>query len=71
LVAIISNMPQKPQYSTITEHWFAENELPCINIEDYKRISAYARKNTLHGGSAIFVDKRIDHIMKLSEIVEI
>ncbi|KAL3285891.1 hypothetical protein HHI36_000411 [Cryptolaemus montrouzieri] len=67
-------LPGQPIYPHINRYtlYLQQNgiRMPCLNIEDYKRISAYARKNTMHGGSAIFVDKNIDHKGEVSEIVE-
>nr|CAH7729526.1 unnamed protein product [Callosobruchus chinensis] len=45
----------------ITEHFFNELMTPYINITSYKLVSAFCRKRTIHGGTAIFLKKDIDN----------
>jgi exonuclease III len=40
-----------------TEHWIKEDCLPTIQIDQYKLVSHFGRKNHNHGGSCIYVKK--------------
>jgi hypothetical protein len=42
-----------------TEHWIKEDYLTTIQIDQYKLVSHYGRKNNNHGGSRIYVKKSI------------
>jgi hypothetical protein len=42
-----------------TEHWVKENYLELVQIDQYKLVSYFSRKNYDHGGSCIYVEKRI------------
>ena len=70
LEAVLCNLKQKPTCVTITEHWFTEIEVETLNLTNYRRISAYARMNKIHGGSCIFVDESLEDAAELMEITE-
>lgn len=58
-----------PHFLCITEHWYTEMQVSALVFEDYKLVSKYARRHTIHGGSAIFA--RVSHeVTELSEVVE-
>jgi hypothetical protein len=40
-----------------TENWVKEDYLKLIQIEQYKLVSYFSRKNYDHGGSCIYVEK--------------
>jgi hypothetical protein len=41
-----------------TKHWVKEDFLQLIQIDQYKLVSYFSRKNYNHGGSCIYVKKR-------------
>jgi len=43
----------------LTEHWIKEDYLTTIQIDQYKLVSHFGRKNHNHGGSCIYVKKNI------------
>nr|CAI5816920.1 unnamed protein product [Callosobruchus analis] len=45
----------------ITEHFFNEQMIPYMNITSYKLASAFCRKGTIHGGTAIFLKQDINN----------
>ena len=42
-----------------TEHWVKEDYLKLIQLEQYKLVSYFSRKKYGHGGSYLYVNKRI------------
>jgi hypothetical protein len=43
----------------LTEHWIKEEYLTIIQLDQYKLVSYFGRKNHNHGGSCIYVKKNI------------
>ena len=43
----------------LTEHWIKEEYLTIIQLDQYKLVSYFGRKNHNHGGSCIYVNKNI------------
>ena len=43
----------------LTEHWIKEEYLTIIQLDQYKLVSYFGRKNHNHGGSCIYVKKKI------------
>lgn len=39
----------------ITEHWLSDANLKCISLDKYILISCYCRKQSIHGGSCLYV----------------
>jgi exonuclease III len=44
----------------LTEHWLSDQKLNCINIKDFKLVSAFCRSSSEHGGSGIYVKNGIE-----------
>jgi hypothetical protein len=44
----------------LTEHWQSELKLNCINITDFKLVSAFGRSSSEHGGSGIYVKNGLE-----------
>jgi len=42
-----------------TEHWLKEDYLKLINLDQYKLVSYFGRKNRNHSGSCIYVKRNI------------
>ena len=59
----------KIDYFLVTEHWLLGDNLKSIKISGYQAISEFTRKNTTHGGVAIFVNCKHSNVCK--EIKEI
>ena len=56
----------------LTEHWLSNQKLNCINIMDFKLVSAFCRSSSEHGGSGIYVKnetetKEISYFAGVSE----
>jgi hypothetical protein len=39
----------------LTEHWLSDQKLNCINIMDFKLVSAFCRSSSEQSGSGIYV----------------
>jgi hypothetical protein len=44
----------------LTEHWQSELKLNCINITDFKLVSAFCRRSSEHGGSGIYIKNGLE-----------
>lgn len=51
----------------INEHWLVEDETKFITLDNYSLVSNFSRKNSIHGGVAIFCKK----IYNCSPIIQI
>jgi hypothetical protein len=43
-----------------TEHWLSEDQLTLVEINNFKLVSTFCRKDCKNGGSCIFVTKQLD-----------
>jgi hypothetical protein len=44
----------------LTEHWLSDQKLNCINIKDFKLVSAFCRSSSEHGGSGVYVKNGLE-----------
>lgn len=58
----IQNINPTPLFICLTEHWYTATEEYLMQLEAYTMISAWSRKNTIHGGSCIFVKNGVEAV---------
>ncbi|KAL3286292.1 hypothetical protein HHI36_000801 [Cryptolaemus montrouzieri] len=68
LEAALYIMHERPSYVAITEHWYTDTEVQCMNLKRYKRLSAFAKKIQIHGGSSVLVDQRMIYVEEVEDI---
>jgi hypothetical protein len=54
----------------ITEHWLSDIKLKCISLDKYLLVSSYCRKQSIHGGSCIYVKSNVKAV-NVPEIVNL
>jgi hypothetical protein len=56
---VLKSRVQNTDVLCFTEHWIKEDYLTSIHIDQYKLVNYFGRKNHNHGGSCIFVKKKV------------
>lgn len=57
-----TNYDNKLTVLAITEHWLNPGEEQFIQIPGYQMASCFTRKDSIHGGSCIFVHKNVEFV---------
>ncbi|KAL3287314.1 hypothetical protein HHI36_001789 [Cryptolaemus montrouzieri] len=63
-------MDEKSSYVAITEHWYTNTEVECINLKGYRRLSAFARETLIHGCLSIFIEEGIVDVEEVKYVVQ-